>query len=558
METLFTYLLVNISLLVLVAAILTELGPLRRLLKRPGRSPSSQLCLGLIFGALSISNTYTGLQFQGAVVNTRVVSTMAAGLLGGLVPGVCAGLIGGTHRYFYDPEGFTSLACALGTFCFGLVGGLAYPWLHRVRRRSLVLTGLVTAAEVLQCAIILLLCRPFSQAVELEMNILPPKIVINSLGLVLFMSILGRLNRSVTIELVEQQYLALYIAQKCLPSLREGLGDRQAMQRVTDTVRETLPEFQVALTDLRRIAAESGLDWPASPLPRQAERAIAERRTIADRGGRRQERAVLAAPLYAGKEPVGALVLAVPQGPNLILDADVRTIEGLASLFSSMLELGEVQHQVHLRQQAELRALQSQINPHFLYNALNTISALCSTDPDRAKETILVLASYFRQTLSINEPFVTLEEELSNVRNYLLLVEARFEGTVHAVWDLPDPLPVLYLPPLILQPIVENAIRHGKAAPDDRHVRIQIALDGDRAAVRVSDRGKGFPDGVLSRLRDPDNACYSGLFNVQKRLRSIYRDACVFTVDSGETGSTVSFSIPLMPPGGLEAIKKPK
>ena len=94
------YLLVNVSLLVLVAAVLIELGPLRQLLKKQNKSLSEQLCLGLIFGALSVSGTYTGLGLQGAVVNTRVISTLAAGLVGGTIPGLCAGQLGGIHRIF--------------------------------------------------------------------------------------------------------------------------------------------------------------------------------------------------------------------------------------------------------------------------------------------------------------------------------------------------------------------------------------------------------------------------------------------------------------------------
>ena len=87
-----------------------------------------KVLLGAIFGVLSISCTYTGLAFQGAVVNTRVVSTVAAGLVGGPISGLCAGALSGLHRYFYNPAGFTSLACGIGTFCFGAVGALGCRW----------------------------------------------------------------------------------------------------------------------------------------------------------------------------------------------------------------------------------------------------------------------------------------------------------------------------------------------------------------------------------------------------------------------------------------------
>lgn len=240
----------------------------------------------------------------------------------------------------------------------------------------------------------------------------------NSLGLVLFMSLLDRFNRSVTIELAEQQYLALLIAHKCLPFLRAGLENREAIQRAADMVREMLPEDRVAITDREQVVAASGMDLSSIPLP--ARRAMDSGELVVERDAsdlcgppRHRNRAFIAAPLTCGEERIRALLFCVPQGPNLILEADCRTAEGLARLFSSMLEVGELQHQIQMRQQAELRALQSQIDPHFLFNALSTISALCTTEPSKARETILTLAGYFRQALSINEPFVSLEQELS-------------------------------------------------------------------------------------------------------------------------------------------------
>lgn len=554
-DNLLISLVLNISLLLLGATVLTELRPLRRILKNQDRSLLNQLCLGLIFGLLSVSSTYAGLAYQGAIVNTRVVSTVAAGLLGGPVSGICAGVISGIHRYFYQPGSFTSLACGIGTVCFGLIGAACYPRFSRRPRSNSFLAAITVFAELVQAVIILVAAKPFPDALALEKAILLPKMVINSLGLIIFMRVLDRLNRNLTIELVEQQSLALYIAQKCLPYLREGLGNRQALQRAMDTVRENLPDFQVAITDLERVLAASGIDLAGRPLPRFARQAIERNEPAVVRDYRGEDgisgpadRAVIAAPLLREERAVGALILIVPLGPNLILEADLRTAESLSQLFSSMLELGELQHEIELRQQAELRALQSQINPHFLFNALNTISALCLTDPNRARETILVLANYFRQTLSINESFVTLEQELSNVNNYLFLTEARFEGAIHVEQELPGDLTALRLPPLILQPIVENAVRHGGTEVNDRHVKIRIRQDQERAYIQVSDQGHGFPPQVLERLQNPQDPGYSGLFNVRKRLRSIYGSQCEFSIRSGETGSTVAFSIPLIPP----------
>lgn len=550
-NSLLLHLVLNISLLFFGGAILSEFRPLRRILRRRERTVQNQLLLGVVFGALSVGCTYMGLSFQGALVNTRVISTLSAGLVGGPLAGVIAGVLSGAHRYLYDPAGFTSLACAIGTACFGIIGALCYDWFARRTHRYLTLVGLGALAELLQCGIILLVCKPFAMAAALESAILLPKITVNSIGIVAFMSLIDRLNRDLSIELAEQQALALLIAQKCLPYLREGMGSRRGLQHTADTVRETLHDFQVVITDRKTVLAKSGIELPDDTPPETARRAIETDSLCTERYEPRltvTTHTAIAAPLRCENSVVGALMLVTPMGSNQVLEADVRTAESLSHLFSAMLELGELQHQIDLRQQAELRALQSQINPHFLFNALNTISALCLTDPDRARETILVLANYFRQTLSINESFVALEQELSNVNNYLFLSEARFENAIHVTMDLPDNQTSLRLPPLILQPVVENAIRHGGVAVDDRRVHIEIKQDTERAYIRVSDQGKGFPPEVLEKLRAPDAPSYSGLFNVLKRLRSIYGNSCDIDIQSSERGSTVAFSIPLMPP----------
>jgi len=550
-NSLLLHLVLNIGLLVMGAAVLTELRPLRRVLQRHERPVRIQLLLGFLFGLLSISCTYTGLPFQGAVVNTRVISTLCAGLVGGPIAGVLAGLLGGVHRYLYDPAGFTSLACGIGTLCFGLIGSVSCKWFLRRAHRYPVLVGLTVFAELLQAAVILLVAKPFDAAVALERAILLPKILVNSVGIVAFMTLMDRLNRDATIELAEQKALALLIAQRSLPYLREGMGNRRNLQQAADIVRDTLPDAQVIITDCAGVLAASGIEPASGAPPALALQAMETDDLCTDRdpsGASGFPLGRIAAPLHCGEKVVGSLMLVVPAVPGQVTEADIRMAESISQLFSTMMELGDLDHQINLRRQAELRALQSQINPHFLFNALNTISALCLTDPDKAREMILVLASYFRQTLSINEPFVTLEQELSNVRNYLVLTEARFEGAIHVTWDLPDDLTALRLPPLILQPIVENAIRHGGVAVDDRRAHIEIRQENGRATVRVSDQGKGFAPEVLEKLRDPEDPSYSGLFNVCKRLRSVYGSQCKIDIQSSPHGSTVAFAIPLTPP----------
>lgn len=133
--------------------------------------------------------------------------------------GVCAGLMSGIHRYFYNPAGFTSFACGIGTFGFGVFGAVSYRLFARRGRRTLDLILLTVAAELMQAALILLLSKPFFAALALEKAILLPKMIVNSVGLVAFMRILDRLNRDLTIELVEPA--------------RSGAADRAGMPAVS-------------------------------------------------------------------------------------------------------------------------------------------------------------------------------------------------------------------------------------------------------------------------------------------------------------------------------------
>lgn len=560
-DNLLVYLLINISLLLFVATILTELRPLRLMLRRQTRRPSNQICLGIIFGLLSICATYIGLNFHGAIVNTRVISTVAAGLVGGPLSGILAGALSGIHRYFYDLNGFTTLSCSIGTFCFGVIGALFSRRFATYRHRNLALVVITIFSELLQAVIILAMAKPFSAAVELEQAILLPKIVVNSLGLVIFLTMLDRLNRELSIELADQHSLALLIAEQCMPYLREGIENRSGLQQALEIVRNVRPDFRVAFTSQTEYLASSGLQPEASALPNAVTRAITEKQLIvippdvASAPKLFQDTfAEVAAPLYSDETVIGCLFVLVPVGQHLVLESEVRIISGMASLFSSMLELGQLHHQIKLRHQAEFRALQAQITPHFLFNSLNTISAMCLTNPDRARENILTLANYFRQTLLINEPFVTLEQELSNVNNYLTLTKARFEDAIHVTWDLPEELPYLQLPPLILQPIVENAVRHGGTTVDSRHIHISINVYDNRTDICVSDKGHGFSPDVLKKLRDSNDPTYTGLFNVRNRLRYIYGERCAFTVDSSDSGSLVSFSVPRAIPDAPDTV----
>jgi len=190
---------------------------------------------------------------------------------------------------------------------------------------------------------------------------------------------------------------------------------------------------------------------------------------------------------------------------------------------------------------AELRSLRYQVNPHFLFNALNTIAALISTDPVLAEASVERLAKMFRYVLAASERGqVPLEEELAFVDDYLEIERARFGGRLRVTREIdPRGLPVT-VPSLILQPLVENAVKHGCGADDGTDVSIRVEPVDEGVKVTVADRGPGMPRGY----RIDGSTCH-GLSNVNQRLHKTYGPAHGLEVTANYPhGTVVTFAVP--------------
>jgi hypothetical protein len=191
-----------------------------------------------------------------------------------------------------------------------------------------------------------------------------------------------------------------------------------------------------------------------------------------------------------------------------------------------------------LAREAELRALRAQVNPHFLFNSLNSISSLVSSDPVRAREMCVLLAEFFRKTLALGDkPGVTLEEELAVARAYLA-IEAMRLGTRLAVEEgIDDPARACRVPPLLLQPLVENAIRHGIATrPEGGVLRIEARTDGRRMRISVEN-----PFDPEAPARPGVGV---GLANVRRRLLAGYGEDARVEAQRGDEHYKVAISMP--------------
>ena len=191
-----------------------------------------------------------------------------------------------------------------------------------------------------------------------------------------------------------------------------------------------------------------------------------------------------------------------------------------------------------LAQDAELRALRAQLNPHFLFNALNSISALTSLDAARARDMCVKLSDFLRRSLGLGErSSVALSEELELCRGYLAIEQIRFGQRLRLDWQVAPEVEPALLPPLLLQPLVENAIKHGiSPMPEGGEVRLEAALDG--AFVRIR----------LENPVDPDApralGLGIGLRQVRMRLLGRFGEAAVFEAGIADGRHVVSLTFP--------------
>lgn len=228
-----------------------------------------------------------------------------------------------------------------------------------------------------------------------------------------------------------------------------------------------------------------------------------------------------------------------------------RAAEEVAGWVAGQVELAELSHERTRAMEAELRALRAQISPHFIYNSLAAIASFVRTDPARARELLLEFADFTRYALRRDGAFTTVSEELRNVERYLVLEQARFGERLGLTLRIaPEVLPVR-VPYLAIQPLVENAVRHGLAPKEGPgHITLTATDHGTDAEFAVDDDGVGADPEVIRKILDGQTRADSvGLGNVDARLRQVYGEEFGLVVETAPgSGMRVSFRVPKYSP----------
>ena len=197
-----------------------------------------------------------------------------------------------------------------------------------------------------------------------------------------------------------------------------------------------------------------------------------------------------------------------------------HSLHTLVSFYRELREKDVLEEKLKtLAAQAELKALRAQINPHFLFNSLNTIASLINSDPSKAEENVERLADIFRYALSASEKeFVTLRDELEFIESYLEIERARFGERLQISRNIPSEIMTVTIPSLVLQPLVENSIKHGSGENGKMSIEITGQVDGDIIRFAIKDKGRGIPDHIKKGIYTGG----AGLRNVSERLRKVY------------------------------------
>ncbi|MFN8094100.1 MAG: histidine kinase [Vicinamibacteria bacterium] len=263
-------------------------------------------------------------------------------------------------------------------------------------------------------------------------------------------------------------------------------------------------------------------------------------------------------PVPTVETPRFRLEVGRPAGGRL-LSGDLELLEWAALLAARRIDAVRLTHErcqrdlrekqiEQLAAEAELRELRAQLNPHFLFNALNTVGALMRTSPERARRTLLDLTSLLRAVLRRSGgEFSTLGQELDLVESYLAIEQARFEERIVVERTVPAELRRALVPPLVLQPLVENAIKHGLAPKrEGGRLRLRVCCAGGRLDLEVEDDGAGSTPAALARGR----ARGIGLGNVEKRLAAYFGPDGSLRVESRPgRGTTARVSLPFVEEG---------
>ncbi|PJI06697.1 MULTISPECIES: LytS/YhcK type 5TM receptor domain-containing protein [Clostridium] len=538
----YAHLIENMAVIALAAYIYSQCSIFGNFINK-NQSIKDKLTMVIFFSMLAILGTYMGVKVEyNAIANTRSIGAITAGYVGGPLVGVIVGIIAGVHRYTIG--GFTALACCIATVISGFLGGIVKKIFknEEFNIRDAFVSSIL--AEVIQVIIILCIAKPRIAALELEKVIALPMIMINSIGTAIFIYILKNSKYDYNRLSAVQAQRALNIAKSTIKYItKRGLTNDTAL-KICKAICKTDNVKGVALSYKNDVFSYFGesFDWGylRKMIDDFYDNPKVAQYDLEDIG---KTYLFIICPISVEDSIDGAIGMIF--SPSYKLNKYfLEFCNELSGLLSVQIELFKLNQKAHLADLSELKVLRAQVQPHFLFNTLNTISSFCRTNPVKARQLIISLSNYFRQTLSKDE-FVELEEEIDMLKSYLYIEKARFGERINVIFDVSNDVLHDKVPSFIVQPIVENSIKHGilkKAAGGN--IYINIYKKDNELEFLIRDNGIGMDKRRYEEVIK--NLTGTGLNNVNERLKLIYnRDTGLNIKSSKNKGTLVSFKIPI-------------
>ena len=576
MLNLFVLLLERVGLIILVAYILMNTSYFKNMMgEREQWYVKWRLII--VFSSFALLSNFTGVAINnGEVVssmiylhlgpevslaNTRVLTIGVAGMIGGPFVGLFVGVLSGIFRvYIGGADAYTYL---ISSIVIGLVAG--YFGQRAMKSKgylSVKQSALIGAStEVIQMICILVFSSQKADALELVQLIALPMIIINGLGTAILMSIIvSTVKQEEQMRAIQTQDV-LKLVNQTLPYFKEGLTESSANESAK-VIKDLMKVSAVAITNKTHILAHVGVasdhhtpdktiitDLSKAVIDTGQQKEVYSSKEIGCQHPNCPLEAAIVIPLYIQGDIVGTLKLYFTDYHDLTF-VEKRLAEGLAKIFSSQLELGAVETQRQLLQDAEIKSLQAQVNPHFFFNAMNTISALVRIDHEKARQLLLQMSQFFRSNLQgARNNTITISKELEQVRAYIALEQARYPDHFIIECDIPEQYESALVPPFVIQILVENAIKHAFTnRKDDNRIWVKVTGEQHKIKLSVKDNGQGIPEEKLGTIGkvivESQSGTGSALENLNRRLIGLFGPTAELSIHTSHLGTEVQTEIP--------------
>lgn len=542
----FTMLMERAMWLLVLLFIMTRIKGFRKIFQKENYEKKDTAIICVIFSAFAIFETYCGINVDGSLVNIRTITIVSGGILFGPEVGIITGIVAGTHRFLIDVHGVTSLPCLVTSLVAGVSSGYVNK---KVQRKYLYIAGILLGmvCEVLNMVLILIMTKPYILGVNIVSKISVPMI-------------LGEINVGFIIVLIQfvedekemiagqQSKLALDIANKTLPYFRNT--NNESLRKICTIIKEHMHADAVSITDKVHVLAYVGIDEEVYNVENKiinsaTKRALLKNEIIINNDNVTDDHSNLKSVIiipFEDKSGINGTLKIYYKSSNKITYSIKALAVGLSQIISTLMDVSKLEQIKESANKAEIRALQRQINPHFLFNALNAITSFIRIDPDKARELIINLSNYLRYNLEINDEEIDIKKELKQVKDFVEIEKARFGDKLNLVYDIDEV--DAKVPSLIIQPLVENAIIHG-LLPGKGKGTIKLSVKNckdERIKITVEDSGVGISEDIIKNVYSgnmPENKI--GLYNVHLRLKLIYGEG--ITIERLEKGTKMEFFI---------------